>query len=142
MNRIWITTVCVRCCSLRFPPQFRGIYFARMDYQNFGMGTTCVAAFISQTYIAIANVGDSRAYYWAEDTLQQITVDHTRVQALLEQGEITEDEMATHPQRHMLVKAVGVERTVCPDFFRIDRVDSQPFILLLCSDGLSGLQRC
>lgn len=111
---------------------------ARMDYQNFGMGTTCVAAFISQTYIAIANVGDSRAYYWAEDTLQQITVDHTRVQALLEQGEITEDEMATHPQRHMLVKAVGVERTVCPDFFRIDRVDSQPFILLLCSDGLSG----
>ena len=60
------------------------------------------------------------------------------MQALLEQGEITEDEMATHPQRHMLVKAVGVERTVCPDFFRIDRVDSQPFILLLCSDGLSG----
>ena len=108
------------------------------DMDHYSMGTTCVAAFISQTYIAIANVGDSRAYYWAEDTLQQITVDHTRVQALLEQGEITEDEMATHPQRHMLVKAVGVERTVCPDFFRIDRVDSQPFILLLCSDGLSG----
>ncbi len=111
---------------------------ARMDYQNFGMGTTCVAAFVTDTYIAIANVGDSRAYLLREETMEQITVDHTVVHMLMEQGQITEEEMARHPQRHMLVKAVGVERTVCPDFFRIDLEEGQQFRLLLCSDGLCG----
>lgn len=111
---------------------------ARMDYQNFGMGTTCVAAFVGDTYIAVANVGDSRAYYRENGVMRQVTVDHTVVHMLMEKGEITESEMETHPQRHMLMKAVGVERTVCPDFFRIDRTENQPFQLLLCSDGLSG----
>ena len=60
------------------------------------------------------------------------------VHMLMEKGEITEEEMETHPQRHMLMKAVGVERTVCPDFFRIDLEKDQAFRLLLCSDGLSG----
>lgn len=111
---------------------------ARMDYQNFGMGTTCVAAFVSDTYIAVANVGDSRAYLLRDGTLSQVTTDHTVVHMLLENGQITEDEIETHPQRHMLMKAVGVERTVCPDFFRIDLEKDQAFRLLLCSDGLSG----
>lgn len=111
---------------------------ARMDYQNFGMGTTCVAAFVSDSYIAVANVGDSRAYLLTDETMEQITVDHTVVHMLMEKGEITKAEMETHPQRHMLMKAVGVERTVCPDFFRIDLEENQPFRLLLCSDGLSG----
>lgn len=111
---------------------------ARMDYQNFGMGTTCVAAFVSDTYIAVANVGDSRAYLLTDETMEQITTDHTVVHMLMEKGEITKAEMETHPQRHMLMKAVGVERTVCPDFFRIDLEEKQPFRLLLCSDGLSG----
>ena len=111
---------------------------ARMDYQNFGMGTTCVAAFVSDTYIAVANVGDSRAYLLRDGTLSQVTTDHTVVHMLLENGQITEDEIETHPQRHMLMKAVGVERTVCPDYFRIDLQPDQPFCLLLCSDGLCG----
>ena len=50
----------------------------------------------------------------------------------------SEEEMETHPKRHMLMKAVGVERTVCPDFFRIDLEEGQTYRLLLCSDGLSG----
>lgn len=111
---------------------------ARMDYQNFGMGTTCVAAFVDDTYIAIANVGDSRAYYLEDGAMRQVTKDHTVVNMLLEKGQITEEEIKTHPQRHMLVKAVGVERTVCPDFFCVERAEHQPFRLLLCSDGLSS----
>lgn len=111
---------------------------ARMDYQNFGMGTTCVTAFVTESYIAVANVGDSRAYLMENGKLRQITKDHTVVNMLLERGRITEKEVRTHPQRHMLIKAVGVERTVCPDFFRIDLEEHQPFRLLLCSDGLSG----
>ena len=86
----------------------------------------------------IAHVGDSRAYLLRDGTLSQVTTDHTVVHMLLENGQITEDEIETHPQRHMLMKAVGVERTVCPDYFRIDLQPDQPFCLLLCSDGLCG----
>ena len=77
---------------------------ARMNYRSYGMGTTCVAAYIDSKYIYILNVGDSRAYY--------------------------------HPKRNMLTKAVGVEKVIKPDFFRMKREDK--FTLLLCSDGLSG----
>lgn len=111
---------------------------ARMDYQNFGMGTTCVAAYASPEYIAVANVGDSRAYFLTDGVMKQVTTDHTVVHMLMEKGEITEEEMETHPQRHMLMKAVGVERTVCPDFFRLDLQPDQEWRLMLCSDGLSG----
>lgn len=111
---------------------------ARMDYQNFGMGTTCVAAYASPEYIAVANVGDSRAYFLTDGVMEQVTTDHTVVHMLMEKGEITEAEMETHPQRHMLIKAVGVERTVCPDFFRLDLKPDQEWRLMLCSDGLSG----
>ncbi len=110
---------------------------ARMNYKNFGMGTTCVAAFVDETGISVVNVGDSRAYYYADGSIRQITVDHTVVNMLLEHGRISPEEIATHPQRHMLTRAVGVERTIRPDYFRVDRRDAQ-FQLLLCSDGLSG----
>ncbi len=111
---------------------------ARMNYQNFGMGTTCVAAFVSDTYIAVVNVGDSRAYLLTNGGMEQITADHTLVRMLIERGEITEEQAQTHPQRHMLIKAVGVERTVTPDFFCVNKSEAQPFRLLLCSDGLCG----
>ncbi|MBQ8687445.1 MAG: Stp1/IreP family PP2C-type Ser/Thr phosphatase [Ruminococcus sp.] len=110
---------------------------ARMNYKNFGMGTTCVAAFVDEHGISVVNVGDSRAYYYAGGIMKQITTDHTVVNMLLEHGRISPGEIATHPQRHMLTRAVGVERTVRPDYFRVERRDEQ-FHLLLCSDGLSG----
>ena len=110
---------------------------ARMNYKNFGMGTTCVAAFVDETGISVVNVGDSRAYYYANGNIKQITIDHTVVNMLLEHGRIKPSEIANHPQRHMLTRAVGVEKTVRPDYFRVDRRD-EDFQLLLCSDGLSG----
>ena len=110
---------------------------ARMNYKNFGMGTTCVAAFVDEKCISVVNVGDSRAYYYANGSIKQITTDHTVVNMLLENGRIQSSEIANHPQRHMLTRAVGVEKTVRPDYFRVDRRDEQ-FQLLLCSDGLSG----
>lgn len=109
---------------------------ARIDYRSFGMGTTCVAAYIDDKYIYVANVGDSRAYYVDENGLHQITTDHTFVNLLLMQGKIGPEEVYTHPKRNMLTKAVGVERVVIPDFFRMKR--EKDFTLLLCSDGLSG----
>ena len=109
---------------------------ARMDFKNFGMGTTCVAAFINDKTAFIANVGDSRAYLITDKKLLQITTDHNVASLLYEQGKITEEEVDTHPQRHMLIRAVGVEKTVLTDTFLLDYDDK--ISLLLCSDGLSG----
>lgn len=109
---------------------------ARLDFKNFGMGTTLVAAFINPKTAFIVNVGDSRAYLITDDKLHKITNDHNVASMLYEQGKITEAEMEIHPQRHMLVRAVGVEKTVLTDTFILDYEDK--ISLLLCSDGLSG----
>lgn len=109
---------------------------ARFDFKNFGMGTTCVAAYVNSRSAFIVNVGDSRAYLITDSGLHRITTDHNVASLLYEQGKITEAEMATHPQKHMLVRAVGVEKTVSPDTFILDYQDK--ISLLLCSDGLSG----
>lgn len=109
---------------------------SRINYRSFGMGTTCVAVYIDDTYIYIANVGDSRAYYTDSGGLHQITTDHTLVNMLLMQGKIKPEEVYTHPKRNVLTKAVGVERVVIPDFFRMKR--EEHFKILLCSDGLSS----
>ncbi len=109
---------------------------ARIDRASYGMGTTCVAAFVEPEWISIASVGDSRAYFLEHGSMQQITSDHTVVNMLYQQGKITREQMRTHHQRNMLTRAVGVERVVRPDYFRIPHDDD--FMLLLCSDGLSG----
>lgn len=109
---------------------------ARMDFRSFGMGTTCVAAFITDKTAFIANVGDSRAYLITDKNLLKITNDHNVAAMLYDQGRITEEELLEHPQRHMLVRAVGVEKTVLTDTFLLDYEDK--ISLLLCSDGLSG----
>ena len=109
---------------------------ARLDFKNFGMGTTCVAAFVKKNTAFIINVGDSRAYLISDNGLSQITTDHNVSTLLFEQGKISEAEMENHPQRHMLVRAVGVEKTVLADTFILDYEDK--ISLLLCSDGISG----
>ncbi|MDE5584158.1 MAG: Stp1/IreP family PP2C-type Ser/Thr phosphatase [Ruminococcus sp.] len=110
---------------------------AKLDFNNFGMGTTCVAVFITDKTIFVANVGDSRAYLVIEGGIfYQITTDHNLATELYNQGRITEEEIENHPQKHMLVRAVGVEKTVDVDTFIIDYDDK--VTLLLCSDGLSG----
>ena len=108
---------------------------ARFDYKNFGMGTTCVAAFVNERAAYIANVGDSRAYAITNTGLCQITEDHNMAALLYEQGKITEEELVNHPQKNMLIRAVGVEKTVLIDTFILDYEDT--ISLLLCSDGLS-----
>lgn len=110
---------------------------AKLDFNNFGMGTTCVAAFVTDKSAFIANVGDSRAYLIVENEgVFQITTDHNVASLLYEQGRITEEELENHPQKHMLVRAVGVEQTVQADTFILDY--EEKISLLLCSDGLSG----
>lgn len=109
---------------------------ARFEFRNFGMGTTCVAAYVTSKTAFIINVGDSRAYLITDSGLHRITTDHNVASLLYEQGKITEAEVESHPQKHMLVRAVGVEKTVSADTFILDYDDR--ISLLLCSDGLSG----
>lgn len=109
---------------------------SRMDFKSFGMGTTCVAAFAEPGWISIVNVGDSRAYLVEGDSIRQLTRDHTVVNMLLQQGKIRREDMRSHPQRNMLTRAVGVERVVRPDYYRIPCQEDA--LLLLCSDGLYG----
>ncbi len=110
---------------------------AKLTFNNFGMGTTCVAVFVTDKTAFIVNVGDSRAYLIVENEgIFQITTDHNVASLLYEQGRITEEELENHPQKHMLVRAVGVGQTVQPDTFLLDYENS--INLMLCSDGLSG----
>jgi len=105
---------------------------AEADASRSGMGTTVVAAIVEDGQVVIGNVGDSRAYD-VDDALTQITVDHSFVQELISEGEITPEEATTHPQRHVLTQALGTEGEVEPDFFSPAVMD----YLLLCSDGLT-----
>ncbi len=100
-----------------------------------GMGTTLVMAVVvgNQTYIA--NVGDSRAYIITQDSIYQITEDHSLVQELIRMGAITEAEAENHPHRHVLSQALGTKSKIEVDTFTAD-LDMDNY-LLLCSDGLT-----
>ena len=102
-----------------------------------GMGTTLVAAVITAEDCVIVNVGDSRCYWMAEGQLQQVTKDHSLVQEMVDAGLIDRDQARTHPRRTVTTRAVGMERRVPCDIFRIDLRPGDT--LLLCSDGLSNM---
>ena len=101
-----------------------------------GMGTTLVGAFVQGREASILNVGDSRAYLFSADGLQQVTTDHSMVQDLLESGKITPDEAKHHPNKNIITRAIGVDSAIKIDFDQIDFSDGQ--VLLLCTDGLSN----
>ena len=81
------------------------------------------------------NVGDSRLYTWDERTLEQLTVDHSAVQELLDAGTITEAAARVHPERNVITRAVGASAAIEPDVWLIPVLSSESF--LICSDGLT-----
>jgi PPM family protein phosphatase len=102
-----------------------------------GMGTTLTAMLWSGTRVALCHIGDSRAYLLSGGEFQQITHDHTLVQSLVDDGRISPDEAATHPQRSLLLRALDGSNDVEPDLsLREAQVGDR---YLLCSDGLSGV---
>jgi PPM family protein phosphatase len=102
-----------------------------------GMGTTLTAMLWSGTRVALCHIGDSRAYLLSGGELKQITHDHTLVQSLVDDGRISPDEAATHPQRSLLLRALDGSNDVEPDLsIREAQVGDR---YLLCSDGLSGV---
>ena len=106
------------------------------DPELYGMATTVVAAYFDHDDLYVINVGDSRAYKISDDVITQLSEDHSYVNELIKAGEITEEEARSHPKKNVITRAIGVDSSTEPDFFKVDVKDGD--CILLCSDGLHG----
>ena len=102
-----------------------------------GMGTTMTVVALREDRIAMAHVGDSRAYVYRDSELQQMTKDHTFVQTLVDSGEITLEEAAVHPRRNLMMRAIDGIHAVEVDLSVRETREGDRY--LLCSDGLCGV---
>lgn len=101
------------------------------------MGTTIDVCLIYQSKAFIAHIGDSRVYRLRNEFFRKLTKDHSYVQRLIDDGELTKDEAMVHPKKNMLMKALGCEEFIEPDgmvrgFLKGD-------VILMCSDGLTNM---
>lgn len=105
-----------------------------------GMGTTIVAmaiTFVPEPVAHLSHLGDSRAYLYRDGTLTQLTRDHTLVEQYLQSGLIDTNAAKSHPKRHVLTRALGMDVGVKPDHVSIPLKDED--LLVLCSDGLTKM---
>ena len=99
-----------------------------------GMGTTVVVAYVNETSVRIANIGDSRAYLVSDTVMRRITVDHSVVEELVKSGSITKAQARNHPDKNIITRALGTEKFVDADYY--DYTPAAGDVILLCSDGL------
>ena len=110
---------------------------SRANADQAGMGTTLTAVYVGEQEVALAHVGDSRAYCLRDGQLLRLTDDHSLVDELMRQGRLTPEEAVEHPQRSVITRALGPEGIV--------EVDTRSFraragdVYLLCSDGLTTM---
>lgn len=109
---------------------------AQKDEMLRGMGTTMVVSTIMGNYAYVANVGDSRLYV-INRQIQQVTKDHSLVQEMVRMGEINAEQARNHPDKNIITRALGAERTVDIDFFDLKLEAGS--VILMCSDGLSNM---
>jgi len=108
---------------------------SKMSPEFQGMGTTCVATLLINGKGYVANVGDSRAYLMDKKECEQITVDHSLVQGLIDMGTLTPAQAKVHPHRNVITRALGTDSELEVDLFDVDINNKK---LLLCTDGLHG----
>lgn len=107
------------------------------DQRLKGMGTTIVLALLTNDFVVVGHVGDSRCYLWQEENaLTQITSDHSLVNELVRTGQISELDAEEHPRKNVLLKAIGTEPNIQPDVKTVEWHEND--IILLCSDGLTN----
>jgi len=102
-----------------------------------GMGTTMTACVAENNNVTAVQVGDSRLYRIRKDSITQITKDHSLVEMLVENGEITKEEAKSHPQKNIITRAVGTDKTVESDVYEFKTKKDD--VILLCSDGLVNM---
>jgi PPM family protein phosphatase len=110
---------------------------AREGFGKQGMGTTMTAAIVEGTKIAIAHVGDSRAYLLHESKLIRVSEDHSMVADMIRRGQLTEAESRYHPNRSVITRALGTDPNMLADTYELDASPGDR--LLLCSDGLTSM---
>jgi len=112
---------------------------AAQDAELQGMGTTLTAVVPDGNGVLVGHVGDSRAYLLRDGELRQLTTDHSLVEELIREGTLTEEQAATHPQRSIITRALGVEGSVEVDVYPVPLLPGDR--LLICSDGLTSMLR-
>jgi protein phosphatase len=110
---------------------------SRAQSERAGMGTTLTAAYLGENDLAIAHVGDSRAYLFRDGGLTRLTQDHSLMAELIRRGKLTEEEAADHPQRSIITRALGPEPDVDVDTWTYPVKAGD--VILLCSDGLTSM---
>ena len=106
------------------------------DKTLMGMGTTIVIATCIGKYLEVANVGDSRLYL-VNDRIEQVTIDHSLVEEMIQRGGIDRRSARNHPDKNILTRALGARNTIEADFFNLELEAGD--IVLLCSDGLTNM---
>ena len=110
---------------------------ATSDPDMLGMGTTGVCVYLYGPMAHIVHAGDSRAYLFRSGEIRQLTRDHSMVQQLVDSGQITRSRPATHPQKNLITRALGVSANIVPEY---NRCEVEPGdVLLLCTDGLTNM---
>lgn len=122
----------------------RIIVLRRQNPAFSGMGTTVVGAMVQGDEVIVAHAGDSRAYLIRSGAIQQLTIDHTYVQDLVDRGAINAEEALSHPQAHVLTRCLGAEPRLEIDLqsywiWPSDNTEEVDDRLLLCSDGLYSM---
>lgn len=101
-----------------------------------GLGTTCVCTILTDTFLIFGNIGDSSGYVKKSNKLYKVTKDHSLVNVLVESGELTLEAAKTHPQKNVLMKALGASEKVEMDIFDVELDIDE---IILCSDGLTNM---
>ncbi len=101
-----------------------------------GMGSTLVLAIYSKEYLLFGNIGDSSGFVFKDNELFKITKDHTLVNLLVKNGELTPEEAKNHPKKNILMRALGANNPIEIDIFEVeDEIEG----IVLCSDGLTAM---
>ncbi len=122
-----------------------GVFFAnaeiykksKTEKDKEGMGTTFSVCSLKDNTLHIGHVGDSRVYKISNNTMEQLTVDHTYVNEMVTRGLMTKEQAEVDPHRNFITRVVGVDPTVMVDYFEVTVEKGDK--LLLCSDGLTGM---
>lgn len=101
------------------------------------MGTTLLASAVQGNQLVWAHVGDSRLYRYADSHLMQVTMDHSFVMELVNEGKLTKEQMRVHPRKNEITRAVGIEKNLKIDTGHFTLADDT--MILMCSDGVSGM---
>ncbi len=112
---------------------------SEQDEELQDMGTTLEVLLIYKSKVYIGHIGDSRIYRIRKGKMKKITTDHSYVEKLIQDGEITREEAYNHPKKNLLIKALGTDKVVEPDL--LYTVLNKNDILLMCSDGLTNMIR-